>query len=58
MGWLVQQYEDEVHVLPESDDEPHILTADCWCGPRPTSDHVPGLWLHRDELERSGPSEP
>lgn len=51
MSWIVQQYEGEVHVVPDVDQEPHVLTVDCWCAPV-RDDLEPGKVLHRDRLDR------
>jgi hypothetical protein len=51
MTWLAQQYDDTVHVVPVHDDQPHVLTGDCWCGALQDADE-PRLWMHRDQLDR------
>lgn len=59
MGWIAQEYDETVHVVPDTDpdQEPHVLDAECWCVPRP--EDVEGadgkarvLWTHRDALDR------
>jgi hypothetical protein len=60
MGWIVQAYEGDAHVVPENDELPHMLTGDCDCQPRielvhaSTTPSDPGhrVILHRDQLER------
>lgn len=49
MGWIVQAYEGEVHVVPDTEDQAHILMVDCWCEPEIDED---GVIVHRDELDR------
>lgn len=52
MGWIAQQYESEVHVVP--DEAGHVLGEECWCAPRRRPDPFGGdrILLHRDQLLR------
>jgi hypothetical protein len=52
MGWIVQEYEGEVHVVPDT--EPgHVLESNCFCAPE-IEIHMRGLEIiHRDELQRT-----
>lgn len=61
-GWRVnakdnqKKLPDGIHVMPDWED--HDMSPDCWCGP--VSDDDPGcpIYTHRDELKRSGPTDP
>lgn len=54
MGWITQEYEDEVHVVPDT--EPgHVLSSECFCVPFLKQDRgvpVQGLWIHNDKADR------
>jgi hypothetical protein len=52
-GWIVQQYEGNVHVVPDT--EPgHILGPDCFCVPAALMENEVGglLVIHHDKLDR------
>ena len=59
-GWRLHEVWDDdgidvvaVHVTPTWED--HNVSELCWCSPRETDE---GVFMHRDELERSGPADP
>lgn len=53
MTWLVQQYEEEIHIVPLHDTSPdsHVLDPGCWCRPEPDPD-CDEILMHRDMLDR------
>ena len=58
-GWQLHEVFDDdgldvvaVHVVPTW--ETHRIEPSCWCEPREDD----GVFIHRDELERSGPDDP
>jgi hypothetical protein len=52
VAWITQAYEGAVHVVPDHDSPlvTHVLEPSCWCGPK---EEEPGMWVHRDELDRT-----
>lgn len=51
MGWITQQYEDEVHIVPDNDEEIwHVLEPFCQCSP--VHDKELPIFTHRDKLDR------
>lgn len=50
MGWHVQAYDGEVHIVPDT--EPgHVLAESCWCTPTRAPDE-PLMLTHHDEADR------
>lgn len=53
MAWVIQPYEGETHIVPDTDAEPHVLSLICWC--HPVRDRQePKMLVHRDALDRLG----
>lgn len=53
MGWIIQQYENNIHVVPDTE-EGHVLDPDCFCGPSALMENESGglLIMHYDEIDR------
>lgn len=58
MGWIIQKYEGNVHVVPDT--EPgHVLGPDCFCTPAAVMENEVGglLVIHQDAIDREVPME-
>lgn len=63
MTWCVTRLDDVcetgdgAHIHPAY--ELHTISPDCFCRPKRLENiEVYPIWLHRDELERTGPADP
>lgn len=56
MAWIAQQYEGDVHVIPDTE-EGHVLSSTCFCEPRFVDGNEDGniVWTHR-EMRSDGES--
>lgn len=49
-GWqVIENDEDERHVVPKDDDIAHVSREICWCKP---TELEPGLWVHHSHDHR------
>lgn len=51
MGWIVQEYEGDAHVVPDTE-AGHVLTVSCFCDPGVEIVMRSALVTHRDEMQR------
>jgi len=50
MNTLTLPENGDLHVIPETENKPHIRSRKCWC--RPTQEE-PGIWLHGEPIDKT-----